>query len=222
MLLAMICFHLLIRRISLASVIGFGFVFVIVSSAILSQRNLSTFDSARLFEALQPQRILEQTLTHSGEITDMTTVTRIVQHVSNGGELLYGQSYAEVVTRFVPRAIWPGKPPGIGDETRRIFYPARYNERTGAGVPPSLFGELVWNFHFPGVIVGMMLLGFGVRTSVEYLNRSRQNPWTVLFYALTVLFLFGSIRTYFAALTMRYLIWMLLAFAVVLVVRQRK
>ena len=130
--------------------------------------------------------------------------------------MLYGQSYAEVVTRFVPRAIWPGKPPGIGDETRRIFYPARYNERTGAGVPPSLFGELVWNFHFPGVIVGMMLLGFGVRTSVEYLNRSRQNPWTVLFYALTVLFLFGSIRTYFAALTMRYLIWMLLAFAVVL------
>lgn len=73
--------------------------------------------------------------------------------------LAWGGTVWRWVLAPVPRSLWPDKPvipPGP------IVGHTLYDQPV-AGVPPSLVGELFWNFHWPGVILGAFLVGLGLR-----------------------------------------------------------
>lgn len=84
---------------------------------------------------------------------------------------LYGESLLYFFTSFVPRAIWAGKPvTQIGQKFNWAFglSSSRYTY-----VPTTHLGDLYWNFGTPGVIVGMLAIGFiFARMSGTFLDES--------------------------------------------------
>ncbi|MCP3978810.1 MAG: hypothetical protein GY716_05700 [bacterium] len=71
--------------------------------------------------------------------------------------------FLNVMATFIPRFIWPNKPVERTarefGETFRVVH--ILDKRTNPSV--TVPGELYWNFHLPGIIVGMALWGLAMR-----------------------------------------------------------
>ncbi len=90
---------------------------------------------------------------------ELAKTAHIMDAVGDELSLQYGRTVFRWVLAPIPRSLWPDKPvippgPEIGHEV--------YGQPV-AGVPPSLIGELYWNFHLPGVVVGAFALGVLLR-----------------------------------------------------------
>jgi hypothetical protein len=95
-------------------------------------------------------------------------VELIFQRVGVDTPFQNGRTLVELVLAFVPRIIWPDKP---GVAAGQLFNKEVIRGIGDTYVSPSHLGELYWNFGWPGLIVGMtligMLLGFvGAKTSL--------------------------------------------------------
>ena len=91
----------------------------------------------------------------------------------------------------IPREIYPNKPlihtgPIIGQKI--------YNNRV-SGVPPGLVAELYWNFSIPGIIFGMLLVGWTLQW-VYLLFRSCDVDPTII----SPIYLFAIIPVGFAVI----------------------
>jgi hypothetical protein len=93
--------------------------------------------------------------------------------------LKYGETLLRVVTQFIPRVLWPGKPTDLGVEIGRL-----YNPYTLSGSPPGFFGEMYLNFHFFGVILGGALLGFVLAILYKHWMLLSPNALTIVLYAM--------------------------------------
>ena len=90
---------------------------------------------------------------------ELAKTAHIMHALGDELSLQYGQTIARWALAPIPRSLWRDKPvippgPEIGHEV--------YGQPV-AGVPPSLVGELYWNFHLPGVIVGAFAFGMLLR-----------------------------------------------------------
>jgi hypothetical protein len=67
--------------------------------------------------------------------------------------------FMPALVSVVPRYLWPDKPIlTLGQEFGRIFRVTDYWSRD-TYIAITMPGELYWNFHLPGVVVGMALMG---------------------------------------------------------------
>jgi len=94
----------------------------------------------------------------------INSVAIVVRDVGRWVPYAKGETlFVPLVTYFIPRVVWPDKPvQQQGREFGRRFRITNYLSREthiGATIP----GELYWNFDLPGVIVGMTLIGMGMR-----------------------------------------------------------
>jgi len=220
MLVVLVIYHHLIRRISVLRSLLLVVLLAAVSMAMLSQRNQEGFTPERLIEGLEPNIVVEKTV-GGRDFADITTVAHIVRYVDSDDALLKGESIVEFYARFIPRAIWEEKPINLGKEVAVLFYDEALGRPGGAGVPPSLIAELFWNFHVPGVILGMVVFGVFLRMSIEYVRRSPSNPWTVLLYGITLVYIFQQAGGQMASETFRYLVLLLPSLIAVLFVTWR-
>lgn len=90
---------------------------------------------------------------------ELPKTAHIINAVPDKLDYQYGKTIAIWIAAPIPRSLWPDKPliqpgPIIGNKI--------YGQKR-AGVPPALIAELFWNFHLPGVWVGCLLLGAGLR-----------------------------------------------------------
>jgi oligosaccharide repeat unit polymerase len=115
----------------------------------------------------------------------------------------YGKSFAEVFTRFVPRAIWPDKPAPISKRINMMLGGAR------SGHPPTILGELYLNFSVLGVIAGMVVFGILLRAMYAYLLYNQGNPAVILIYAYTFASLHRFFTRTFAPKMFGYLLFMI-------------
>ena len=86
------------------------------------------------------------------------TFERFVQET--GGKVEYQNGYTMWLffTGFVPRMIWPDKPDSsVGQLVNHEFHVSD-DEKTY--ISSTHLGELYWNFGWPGVVLGMLALGF--------------------------------------------------------------
>jgi oligosaccharide repeat unit polymerase len=67
----------------------------------------------------------------------------------------YGTTYLEFFIAPIPRSLWPEKPPSLGVQLKRVLVDAKAE----GGIPPSMVGELYFNFDMFGIFVGMFLWG---------------------------------------------------------------
>ena len=97
----------------------------------------------------------------------LSKTAHVINNVPGLLDFQYGKTFAVWLIAPVPRAVYPGKPlihsgPIIGS----TIY-----STSVSGVPPGFIAELYWNFHIPGVIFGMLALGFGLfRVYALFLN----------------------------------------------------
>ncbi|MBK9265848.1 MAG: oligosaccharide repeat unit polymerase [Polyangiaceae bacterium] len=90
---------------------------------------------------------------------DATATACIYSEVERVG-FMYGEGMDYLVYAFIPRAIWPDKP----SVTRGAWFSeylgqARSEETATTSLGQTAPGELYWNFGWPGVLLGMSLLG---------------------------------------------------------------
>lgn len=128
-------------------------------------------------------------------------VTLIVARTGRDVSYQMGYTLQPLLTVFIPRLIWPTKPDvQVGQLMNREF---NISAQQDVYISPSHLGELYWNFGWPGVIVGMALVG----ALLGYINTrcdlSRRSSLTALLimsvtiYAVCIRFE-GSIATGYA------------------------
>lgn len=204
LLVVLVGYHHLIHRIPIRSSLLFLGLMLAIAMAMVSQRNQPQFSTQRLVAALGPSFVIERTV-GARNFADITTFAHIVRHVDENNDLRMGQTMSSFFTRFVPRAIWPNKPTNIGNEVSELFYNEVLGRSGMAGVPPSLIAELFWNFHLPGVALGMLIFGIFLRLLLEYVRRSPYNPWTVLLYGITLVYIYQLSQGQIDSATFRHL-----------------
>ncbi len=96
----------------------------------------------------------------------------IINAIPDKLDYKYGETIAVWLIAPVPREIFPSKPmvhtgPIIGQKV--------YGHNI-SGVPPGLIAELYWNFHIPGVIFGMMFIGWALRAVYAWFESLTINP----------------------------------------------
>jgi len=106
----------------------------------------------------------------------------ILASVPHRVELLYGASYAAVLTLPIPRGIWPDKPGMLGGKIGRLFFGME------AGVPATGVGEAYWNFHVPGVLLVFFLFGVFHKWLAAVFAAYGRRPTMILLYALVMWF----------------------------------
>lgn len=158
----LITFHILIRRISIWFIAGFGFAAIIYSYFINIWRNIvGTLSADTISDGMTE---LTQRISISGFIdflggrdtSDMNVFVLIASAYGEELPLKYGETFLRVITQFIPRALWPNKPYDLGVEVLRLYDPF-----SQSGIPPGYFPELYMNFHLVGILLGGLFLGAG-------------------------------------------------------------
>jgi hypothetical protein len=85
------------------------------------------------------------------------SVHMIVHGTANGVPLQHGFTLTPILSTFLPKILWTDKPDvPTGRIVNRVF---NVTDQDETYISPSHLGELYWNFGWPGVIVGMTLIG---------------------------------------------------------------
>jgi hypothetical protein len=85
------------------------------------------------------------------------SVQMIVEGTANGVPFQHGYTLIPVVTTFIPRILWSDKPDiPTGRIVNKVFHVSDQEETY---ISPSHLGELYWNFGWPGVLIGMTIIG---------------------------------------------------------------
>lgn len=71
----------------------------------------------------------------------------------------HGRTLAPLLATFIPRVVWPNKPDiATGQVVNKEFHVSAA-EYSDTYISPSIPGELYWNFGWPGLLIGMGLIG---------------------------------------------------------------
>jgi len=189
----LILIHHLFHKLKLLNVTLIFTSIILLSSAIVGIRNTRSNVYTTLLENLRITTTI-QNIVASRDLADITTVAHIVRYIEETGDLRLGETFTNLLTRFIPRALWPNKPLNVGVEVSDLFYDEALGRRNDTGVPPSIIAELFWNFHIAGVIFGMILFGTIIRANYEYLRRYSVVAWTVLITANIYLYVLDQSR----------------------------
>jgi len=85
------------------------------------------------------------------------SVEVFVQQTGNGVDFQSGHTLSPILQTFVPKILWPDK---LVIPTGQLFNKQFHlYDNDNIYVSPSHLGELYWNFGWPGVLVGMTLIG---------------------------------------------------------------
>ena len=123
----------------------------------------------------------------------LSNLITILINVPSNIAFLKGKSFLGLLGYFIPRAIYPSKPYGIGMLFTQTFYPISF--KNGSGIAPSLMVDLYWNFDIPGIIIGMILFGIFLRSIYEYAWINPKQPIPIIVSALVMGQIFGWLKS---------------------------
>jgi len=101
---------------------------------------------------------------------------QIINHIPEPLDFQLGKTIAVWFLAPIPRELYPDKPL---IHTGPIIGTTIYSTRV-SGVPPGLIAELYWNFHIPGVIFGMFLMGFSMNRIYSHFRSYDLSPGIVV------------------------------------------
>jgi oligosaccharide repeat unit polymerase len=116
-------------------------------------------------------------------------LTRTLDYFPSRGRFLHGYSFYGVIANPVPRALWPGKPVGVG-KLASILYDGNPDNSIGLSLP----GELYANFGYAGSLFGMFLFGvLAARIYGWYLSQ-RGDPVALVVYLMALVCMMTEVR----------------------------
>lgn len=188
-----VIWHYLVRRFTTASIVvlamfcGLAFTAYGIWRAIPAGIDLD-WDVAAQVAADNSEVLYDVALRSKG----LEVVASVVKKLDDTGDYQLGVGAPlEAVTSTVPRALWPGKPISNGERFVTYFFGADlafdrndYVRDVWGGISPTVVGELYWHFWWPGVLIGMFLLGLVARLAYNTLRANQENKAVVLYYAI--------------------------------------
>ena len=137
--------------------------------------------------------------TEIGKRDDQDSTVAVMASANRKG-FLWGRSYVNAATFWVPRALWPGKPVGVDVYNNWINFSD--NKITDAppnegswGIPVDGQAEAYWNFRWAGVVLVFVLLGALHATLAKAAHVYRYVPIFWVVYIYTVLNVNGTSRS---------------------------
>jgi len=127
----------------------------------------SAVDKAVTFEKLVGSMVLNLNM------TDFTKTAHVVNRVPDELDYKLGETLYLWFVTPMPRSLWPEKPI-VQMYCLEVGYYV-YGWQL-SGVPPGLIGEMYWNFHFVGVVLGCFLFGYLLRYLSHLFGMGGMNP----------------------------------------------
>lgn len=196
----MVCYNYLNKKVRLVSI--FSVLLVLLSFlVILGQYRDFTERNYRIKKAGFNVRIgIAATYNYFiGHFDQLRHVKDVIKHVPDNLDFQYGKTFANLLVKPIPSAIWEGKPRGAGKIITESLYPKA--QSLNVRIAPSLLGELYLNFHLAGVIAGMFLFGVFCKALYSLLIRSYESKNMVLLYAFSLPFVLSELRGDFSVVT---------------------
>lgn len=163
-----------IRGISLITIAG---VFTVLSSVMIALRS----GASTIVEYLLPLTALESIF--GADRGGITAISHLVRLTPEEIPFRYGETMINWIIFPIPRAIWEGKPENVGSQLASLIYGANN------GTPPSLIGDLYWNFWLIGVVVGMFVFGILLRVMATYRSQNSEVPAITLLTTVLIYFI---------------------------------
>ena len=116
---------------------------------------------------------------------DIGPIAVVIDRVPEAYPFQYGKTLASILWEPIPRTLWKSKPAvRLGPTTGPPIYGFHPSERI-SGDPPGILGEFWINGGLIGVLLGMLLLGMGIR-QVErwYENVAATDGMSALFFGV--------------------------------------
>lgn len=184
------------RRLPLAAIIAVGLL-TPLAVGVLGQIRFSTWQGSAT-GAVDYSAItafdLEQTLEVAANNVEYRNFTNpslpTFAKVPDETGLLWGTSYVGGLLFFVPRAIWPEKPRGIGAyAVSEVMQAGRgvAGPYQGAGASPGAVAEAYWNFHLFGIVGVYFLFGAFLSWAARSMMMNAGNAAAVPLYTTTLL-----------------------------------
>lgn len=141
-----------------------------------------------LIDYLTMEKILDQ-LVGSGKFLDITKPAHIMAAIPTKVDYQFGMTFMLWLFAPIPRTLWVGKPViNISTTVGQMIYETMDVSGLGAGIPPGFVAELYWNFHFPGILAGLFVMGLWLKfLYVNFKEHLSSNKNAVLFYILLMM-----------------------------------
>jgi hypothetical protein len=139
--------------------------------------------AADVFSEMDNQSLLDLTIEYaSARLSNTVIVANILRYQHEGGELHFGSSYARMLLMFIPRFIWPDKPPATISGAFNVEVLGTKPDNTILGEETSntaigitMVGEQVYNFSVLLAPFGMVLIGMFFRWLYEVFRSGLRN-----------------------------------------------
>jgi hypothetical protein len=139
-----------------------------------------------------------------GRVSLKATMEVIVRKTGNGVKFQDGHTIGLLVTGLIPRFIYSNKPDSsVGQLFNRQFH---LSEDPDTFISATHLGELYWNFGWPGILIGMPLIGF-LLGSVGSRFALRGHPTVTRFLVLVVTIYFICLR-FEGGIALQYTLWL--------------
>lgn len=161
-ILALVVWHYARRPVSMRNIAAFGVAGVVLVSFMGAIRSGQDEDLAAAFaESLQSEIFVE--LVDNFNFIGTPTTAHIMDAIPERLDYQYGSTMLAWVTAPIPRAIWADKPDvTLGQTVAQDVFGRP--PRASGGIPPNVVSELYWNFGVVGVVAGMFLFGYLLRS----------------------------------------------------------
>ncbi|MGO9513652.1 MAG: hypothetical protein ACLP2F_08430 [Steroidobacteraceae bacterium] len=115
----------------------------------------------------------------------------------------HGYTLTPILSTFLPRILWSDKPDiPTGQIVNKVFH---VTEQEETYISPSHLGELYWNFGWPGVVIGMPIIGL-LCGAVARFNLFEARTVTRLL--VTVLTIQQVIHGFEGSIAAAYVVWL--------------
>lgn len=172
---------------------SFGDVISILNYSLLSIKQLS---ASEVF-GFAWQRLAER----MDGVTSLGVIVSFADHLKDN-EVALGidnNIVRDLATTFIPRFLWPSKPPvGVSEQIGNLYFHTQYNSPA-----VTYMGDLYRNFGILGVAIGMLILGVVLRGLYVWLiEKQERSPFRVGLFLLLggVVNYEGLYSTYFPSL----------------------
>ena len=117
--------------------------------------------------ASNPSAVL-QPITSQDDAEQAELLAAAVSQNPVGDRYRFGRAtFGDTITRAVPRLLWPDKPKPPREDVISRFWPAEY--RSGAANPEFSVMLALWlGLRWPGVLIGLFVLGLGSRLALSF------------------------------------------------------
>lgn len=194
--------HYAVRRFSLKQVVLLGIIsFTLMSLwGVLRAIPLEQILTERTWTALRQLSLADlfYAVTGRGEFSlSWLHLPEVMEEIANGDlHYLLGISYLQTPLIFVPRLLYPDRPPTLSEWYVSAYYPDIVAQGGGRGF--FFLAEAYLNFSVVGIFLLMLLAGIVFRTAYSYLKATDYDPRVALVYAAFISWIPSALRIDFA------------------------